>query len=138
MPDVELQNAVRFSSVLEKSFNTPHGSDRRELNSSLSETSCRSVSKCSASCSEASARSKDVVSSTDCVQNNCEGSLSSADKFVCSAVAAASSQSVVCSLDDTYACSDEVVATLQCEQIVDVVLKQLIMFLLLQPVYKLM
>jgi len=81
----------------------------------------QSVSKCSASCSEVSARRKDTVSSTDRIQNDCEDSIASVDKFVCSSVAAASSQDVVCSLDDAYACSDEVVATLQCEQIVDVI-----------------
>ena len=121
MPDVELQNAVRFSSVLKKSFNIQDVSDSEELDSEQSVACSQSVSKCSASCSEVSARRKDTVSSTDRIQNDCEDSIASVDKFVCSSVAAASSQDVVCSLDDAYACSDEVVATLQCEQIVDVI-----------------
>jgi len=121
MPDVELRNAVRFSSVLKKSPNIQDVSDSEEFNSEQSVAYSQSVRKRSACCSEVSARSRDAVSSTDRAQNNCEGSVASADKFVCSSVAAASYQHVVCSLDDACACSREVASTLQCEQIVDVI-----------------
>ena len=118
-PDMDLQDAVRLSSVLRQLSDIQDAVASKELSSEQSVAFSQSVRECSVHCPEFSVHEQDAVSSADCVQSDYEGGTVIVDELVSCSVVAASSKDDVSSTTDVYACSDEVASTGRSGQIVD-------------------